>query len=218
MNNLKVNEVFYSIQGETSWVGYPTVFIRTSGCNLRCLYCDTAYAFYHGEIRSIDSLIKEVQSYPGKHVCVTGGEPLLQPSVHELMRRLCDGNYNVSLETNGSFDCTTVDSRVKKIIDVKTPGSGEGGSFNMKNLPQNMEFSVVNTEFKFVISSENDFYWAQNFAQNHQLFEQTQVFFSPAFGRIDAKWLASQILASKCPARLQTQLHKFIWSAHTRGV
>lgn len=218
MASLKINEVFYSIQGETSWVGFPTVFIRTSGCNLRCRYCDTTYAFYQGEVRSIESLVKEVQSHPAKYVCLTGGEPLLQPASLQLMKALCDLGYKVSLETGGSLDCTKVDSRVKKIIDVKTPDSGAADSFHMSNLPSNPDFSVVNTEFKFVICSENDFFWAQNFAEQNQLFERTEVLFSPAHQRVDAKWLASKILASKCPARLQTQLHKFIWSAHTRGV
>lgn len=216
--SLKINEIFHSIQGESSWVGYPTVFIRTSGCNLRCRYCDTTYAYYQGETRTITSILAEVESHGARHVCLTGGEPLLQPQSLELMRRLCDLGYQVSLETGGSIDCTGVDPRVKKIIDVKTPDSGAENSFHTANLPANPEFSVVNTEFKFVICSEKDFLWAENFAVENHLFEDTEVLYSPAHQRVDAKWLASKILSSKSPARLQTQLHKFIWSAHVRGV
>lgn len=215
---IKINEIFHSIQGETSWVGWPTVFVRTSGCNLRCRYCDTTYAYYEGAPRSVDSIIAEIQSHGAKYVCITGGEPLLQPDVHVLMHNLCDLGYKVSLETGGSLDCTTVDKRVKKIIDVKTPDSGAADSFNVKNLPSNPDFSIVNSEFKFVICSEKDFDWAENFARENQLFEHTEVLFSPAYQRIDAKWLAQKILSSKSDARLQTQQHKFIWSAHVRGV
>ena len=216
--SLKINEVFHSIQGETSWVGYPTVFVRTSGCNLRCRYCDTTYAYYQGENRSIDSLLKEIKGYGARYVCLTGGEPLLQSASIEFMKRLCDLDYNVSIETGGSLDTSAIDPRVKKIIDVKTPDSGAADSFHMANLPTNPGFSVVNSEFKFVICSEKDFFWAENFCFENQLFEHTEVLYSPAHQRVDAKWLASKILSSKSPARLQTQLHKFIWSAHVRGV
>jgi 7-carboxy-7-deazaguanine synthase len=216
--SLKINEIFYSIQGESSWVGHPTVFVRTSGCNLRCRYCDTTYAYYQGDLRSIDSIIEEIQSHGARHVCLTGGEPLLQSDSLELMKKLCDLDYKVSIETGGSLDCSSIDSRVKKIIDVKTPDSGAADSFHRSNLPSNPEFSIVNSEFKFVICSQEDFYWAENFARENQLFEHTEVLYSPAHQRVDAKWLASKILSSKSPARWQTQLHKFIWSAHVRGV
>lgn len=216
--SLKINEIFHSIQGESSWVGFPTVFVRTSGCNLRCRYCDTTYAYYQGDLRTLESVEAEIESFGCHYVCLTGGEPLLQPASLELMTRLCDRGYNVSLETGGSLPTTAVDTRVKKIIDVKTPDSGAADSFDQTNLPSNPQFSVVNTEFKFVICSEKDFFWAENFARENQLFEHTQVLFSPAHQRIDAKWLASKILSSKSSARLQTQLHKFIWSAHVRGV
>ena len=217
-STLKINEIFYSIQGESSWVGYPTVFVRTSGCNLRCKYCDTTYAYYQGATRTLESVIEEIQSHGARYVCLTGGEPLLQPAAFELMRKLCDLGLNVSLETGGSLDCTKVDPRVKKIIDVKTPDSGAANSFDRVNLPSNPQFSVVNSEFKFVICSDEDFHWSEKFALENQLFEHTQVLYSPAHQRVDAKWLASKILSSKSPARLQTQLHKFIWSAHVRGV
>ena len=163
---------------------------------------------------SFDEIISEVSSHPAKHVCVTGGEPLLQKEVLPLMSRLCDLGYLVSLETSGSLDCSGVDSRVKKIIDVKTPGSGEGNSF----LESNLQFADVNSEFKFVICSEEDFSWAENFSRKHDLFQRTQVLYSPAFRRIDEKWLAKKILTESSFARLQLQLHKYIWSPHDRGV
>lgn len=224
--SLKINEIFFSIQGESSWVGYPTVFVRTSGCNLRCRYCDTTYAYYEGSMKTVDEIVQTVRSYGAKHVCITGGEPLLQSDVHVLMKTLCDQGFKVSLETGGSLDCTAVDTRVKKIIDVKTPDSGAADSFNRKNLPAmptaDPEITDVNpefkTEFKFVICSKEDFEWAQNFAVENKFFDRSEVLFSPAHQRVDAKWLAEKILSSKSPARLQTQLHKFIWSAHVRGV
>lgn len=212
--DLKINEIFFSIQGESSWAGWPTVFVRTSGCNLRCQYCDTTYAYYRGEWQSLGQVLATIRSHPARHVCVTGGEPLLQPAVYQLMRDLCDQSYHVSLETSGSIDCEKVDARVKKIIDVKTPDSGEGQSFSSGNL----RFADVNSEFKFVICSESDFSWALDFARKHNLFERTNVFFSPAFQRVSEQWLAEKILSSGASARLQLQLHKYIWSPHARGV
>lgn len=211
---IKINEIFYSIQGESSYVGYPTVFVRTTACNLRCTYCDTTYAYYSGQPMSKDDIIKEIQKYPTKYVCVTGGEPLLQKEVFELMHELCNLGYKVSLETSGSLDCTPVDERVRKIIDVKTPGSGEGRSF----LEANLRFADVNTEFKFVICNEEDFFWAENFVRANNLFERTNVLYSPAFRRVDENWLAKKILSESSSARLQVQLHKYIWSPHSRGV
>jgi 7-carboxy-7-deazaguanine synthase len=211
---IKINEIFYSIQGESSYVGYPTVFVRLSGCNLRCGYCDTTYAYYSGQAMSEDEIVIEVQSHKAKYVCVTGGEPLMQKNVFALLKRLCDLGLNVSLETGGSIDCTPVDSRVKKIIDIKTPGSGEEKSFH----PANLQFSDVNTEYKFVICSEADFNWAENFSLSNNLFEKTNVLYSPAFRRISENWLAKKILSENSSARLQLQLHKYIWSPHSRGV
>lgn len=213
-NQLKINEIFYSIQGESSYAGYPTVFVRTSGCNLRCTYCDTAYAYYSGQVMSEDSIVSEVVRHRARYVCLTGGEPLMQKQSLSLMRRLCDLGLKVSLETGGSLDCHDVDSRVKKIIDVKTPDSGEGKSFFAGNL----RFADVNTEFKFVICSENDFIWAENFAAENDLFEKSNVLYSPAFKRVEEKWLAKKILSKNSPARLQLQLHKYIWFPHSRGV
>lgn len=211
---LKINEIFFSIQGESSYVGFPTVFVRTSGCNLRCGYCDTTYAYYSGKLMSEDEIVAEVSKYGARYVCVTGGEPLLQKNVPSLLTRLCDLGYEVSLETSGSIDCGAVDPRVKKIIDVKTPGSGEGSSF----LEANLRFADVNTEFKFVICSEEDFTWAENFSKKHGLFERSQVLYSPAFRRVSENWLAKKIISENSSARLQLQLHKYIWSPHSRGV
>lgn len=211
---IKINEIFFSIQGESSYVGYPTVFVRTSGCNLRCNYCDTTYAYYAGGMMSLDEIKKEILQYDSKYVCITGGEPLLQSEIFALMKDLCDLNLNVSLETSGSRDCSQVDSRVKKIIDVKTPDSAEGNSFDFNNL----KFADTNTEFKFVICSEEDFAWSESFAKDNHLFEKSNVLYSPAFEKIDEKWLAKKILSEKSSARLQLQLHKYIWSPNTRGV
>jgi len=211
---LKINEIFFSIQGESSWAGQPTVFVRTTGCNLRCTYCDTKYAYHEGQLRSLGEVIAEVRKQPTKFVCVTGGEPLLQSAVYDLMTRLCDLGYRVSLETAGEKNCARVDSRVKKIIDVKTPDSGEGGTFNLENL----RCADVNTEFKFVICSEKDFAWAENFARENKLFEKSNVLYSPSFDSVSERWLAEKILGAGSKARLQLQLHKYIWSRDMRGV
>ena len=213
-NELKINEIFFSIQGESSWVGYPTVFVRTSGCHLRCHYCDTKYAYHEGQHFSVDQVLARVAEYPSRYVCVTGGEPLLQPAIYELIRRLCDLDHRVSLETSGDKDCALVDARVKKIIDVKTPDSGEANSFHLANL----RFADVNTEFKFVICSEQDFGWAENFAHEKNLFEKSNVLYSPSFKSVTERWLAEKILEARSPARLQLQLHKYIWSPEARGV
>jgi 7-carboxy-7-deazaguanine synthase len=213
-STLKINEIFFSIQGESSWVGFPTVFVRTSGCHLRCTYCDTKYAYHEGRVMELDEIVREVQSYPAKHVCVTGGEPLLQSGSLDLMKRLVDLGFHVSLETSGDKDCSAVDPRVKKIIDVKTPDSGEPDRFAMSNL----KFADRETEFKFVIGSEKDFDWAEKFANENKLFEKSNVLYSPSFKIVSERWLAEKILSSHSRARLQLQLHKYIWPADTRGV
>lgn len=211
---LKINEIFFSIQGESSLVGQPTVFVRTSGCHLRCHYCDTTYAYYDGKKWTEDEIIAKVKSYPARFVCLTGGEPLLQQASLQLMSRLCDLNYRVSLETSGDLSCTEVDSRVLKVVDIKTPDSGEANRFDQENL----QLEPVNTEFKFVICSEKDFDWAEDFATKHALFKNFAVFYSPSFRVIEEKWLAKKILQSGSLARLQLQLHKYIWSPDLRGV
>ncbi len=211
---LKINEIFFSIQGESSWVGMPTVFVRLSGCHLRCTYCDTTHAYYEGSKLSIDDVVKKIDSFGARYVCVTGGEPLLQAEAFPLLKELCDRNYFVSLETSGDIYCGEVDLRVKKIIDVKTPDSGAPDAFDEKNL----EFANSFTEFKFVICSESDFLWAEEWSKRNLLFEKSNVLYSPSFRVVAEKWLAEKILESKSTARLQLQLHKYIWSPDLRGV
>jgi 7-carboxy-7-deazaguanine synthase len=211
---MKINEIFFSIQGESSYVGFPTVFVRTTACNLRCTYCDTKYSYFEGEEKSLQEILQVIRSHPTKHVCMTGGEPLLQKEVHTLMKTLCDENYFVSLETSGSKSCKDVDSRVKIILDVKTPDSGAADSF----LTENIGFANASTEFKFVICSEKDFFWAEKFCRDNNLFSRFAVLYSPSFEEIGAKWLAEKILSEKSSARLQLQLHKYIWSPTARGV
>jgi 7-carboxy-7-deazaguanine synthase len=211
---VKINEIFFSIQGESSWAGYPTVFVRTSGCHLRCTYCDTKYAYYEGTVIPQEEILNKVKSFPAHHVCITGGEPLLQPGVYKLLTSLCDLGYKVSLETSGDKDCARVDPRVKKIIDIKTPDSGEPDAFEMKNI----EYADSNTEYKFVICSERDFMWAEDFARKNKLFEKSNVLYSPSFNCVGERWLAEKILSHQSRARLQLQLHKYIWPSDARGV
>ena len=195
-------------------MGYPTVFVRTTGCNLRCTYCDTTYSYYDGEDIALEQVLKQIASYPTDYVCITGGEPLLQKEVHPLMKALCDNGCRVSLETSGSKSCKDVDSRVKMILDVKTPDSGAENSFDENNFL----FANASTEFKFVICSEKDLEWSENFCRQYDLFKKFTVLYSPSFGKIDPQWLAERILEKKSTVRLQLQLHKYIWSPETRGV
>jgi 7-carboxy-7-deazaguanine synthase len=211
---LKINEIFFSVQGESTYVGAPTVFVRTTACNLRCTYCDSVYSYYEGDFMPVEKVVEQVRSYGAKHVCVTGGEPLLQKESLELMRQLCDLGHAVSLETSGSKSCEHVDPRVKIILDVKTPDSGAANSF----LPANLQWAQPSTEFKFVICSEQDLEWSENFCRQHQIFEKYTVLYSPSFAKIEPRWLAEALLQKKSPARLQLQLHKYIWSPETRGV
>lgn len=211
---IKINEIFFSIQGESTTIGCPTVFVRTTACNLRCSYCDTKYSYYEGEDWSTDSLLQKIRSFPTKYVCITGGEPLLQKEILPLMTSLCDEGYLVSLETSGSRSCEGVDSRVRTILDVKTPDSGAANSFLMKNL----EIAPSNTEIKFVITSENDFYWSEKFCHENQLFDRFTVLYSPSHESISPRWLAEMIIEKGSKARCQLQLHKYIWPSETRGV
>lgn len=213
-NELKINEIFYSVQGESSYVGYPTVFVRTTACNLRCTYCDTKYSYYEGEMKSLEAILEVIASHKTKYVCITGGEPLLQKPIHALMTTLCDRGYRVSLETSGSKSTQLVDPRVKVILDVKTPDSGAADSFLMDNL----RLATPSTEFKFVVCSERDFEWAEEFCRQHDLFEKYVVLYSPSYGQIAERWLAEKILQKNSSARLQLQLHKYIWSPEKRGV
>lgn len=214
LKTIKINEIFFSIQGESSWAGYPTVFVRTSGCHLRCTYCDTTYAYHQGEAMTVELILAEIAKYPTHYVCLTGGEPLLQSASLDLMTLLCDRGYKVSLETSGDKTCAQVDPRVKKIIDVKTPDSGEPQAFCLDNL----EFADADTEFKFVICSEKDFSWAEEFSSGKRLFEKSNVLYSPSFKSVNERWLAERILSTQSRARLQLQMHKYIWPPNTRGV
>jgi 7-carboxy-7-deazaguanine synthase len=211
---IKINEIFFSIQGESSLAGHPTVFIRTSGCHLRCTYCDTTYAYYDGTQMTEDNILAKVAAYPTKYVCVTGGEPLLQKEVPALLVRLCDLGYFVSVETSGDLSCKNIDPRVLLVIDIKTPDSGEADKFHADNL----HLENVNHEFKFVICSEKDFFWSLEFIAKHNLNCQAPIFFSPAHGEVSPQWLAEKILSSGAKGRLQLQQHKYIWSPETRGV
>jgi 7-carboxy-7-deazaguanine synthase len=211
---IKINEIFHSIQGETTYVGNPTVFVRTTGCNLRCTYCDTKYSYHEGEFQGLEKILEKIDDFGAPYVCVTGGEPLLQKETLPLMKVLCDKGYKVSLETSGSKSCQGVDARVKIILDVKTPDSGAADSFLMENLECVNEL----TEFKFVICSERDFDWAEEFCRQHDLFKKFIVLYSPSFGQITERWLAENILQKKSSARLQLQLHKYIWNPDSRGV
>ena len=214
LKTIKINEIFFSIQGESSWAGYPTVFVRTSGCHLRCTYCDTTYAYHQGEAMTVELILAEIAKHPTRYVCLTGGEPLLQTASLDLMTLLCDRGYKVSLETSGDKTCSQVDARVKKIIDVKTPDSGEPQAFCLDNL----EFADADTEFKFVICSEKDFSWAEEFSSGKRLFEKSNVLYSPSFKSVSERWLAERILSTQSRARLQLQMHKYIWPPNTRGV
>jgi 7-carboxy-7-deazaguanine synthase len=211
---IKINEIFFSIQGESSFVGYPTVFVRTTGCHLRCTYCDTKYSYHEGALMEREQILTEIAKHPAKHVCITGGEPLLQKEVLKLMEELCDRGYNVSLETSGGKSIQGVDPRVHTILDVKTPTSGAAGSFML----QNISYINSKTEFKFVICSEEDFAWSEEFCRQHDLFGKYGVLYSPSFEEIKPRWLAEKILHERSPARLQLQLHKYIWNPETRGV
>lgn len=211
---IKINEIFYSIQGESSLAGWPTVFVRTTACNLRCTYCDTKYSYFEGQTMSLDQIIAEVKKYNATHVCVTGGEPLAQKNTLELMKALCDMGQTVSLETNGFYSVVEVDPRVIKVVDIKTPDSGEGESFNIVNL----EHLSQKDQLKFVICSQRDYDWAKNFLKVKRLNELCQVFLSPAFKDLSVKELAEKILEDSLPVRLQIQLHKYIWNPLQRGV
>lgn len=211
---IKINEIFYSIQGETTYTGLPTVFVRTTACNLRCTYCDTKYSYYEGSFQSQEDIFTEIEKHKTPYVCVTGGEPLLQKEILPFMKELCDRGYKVSLETSGSKNIKDVDPRVKIILDVKTPDSGAADSFFMENLV----YANANTEFKFVICSEKDFEWSEEFCRQHELSKKFVVLYSPSYGQVSERWLAENILLKNSTARLQLQLHKYIWLASTRGV
>lgn len=205
--SLRISEIFFSLQGETSRVGLPTVFVRLTGCPLRCTYCDTAYAFTGGQAMSLQSILQQVAQYSPRYITVTGGEPLAQKNSLLLMRALCDAGYEVSLETGGMLDVSGVDDRVSKVVDLKTPASGE----MEKNLLSNLERLNPQDEIKFVLCGEADYQWAKQMMAEHRLAERCDVLFSPAQGQLAPKELAEWILRDYLPVRLQVQLHKILW-------
>jgi 7-carboxy-7-deazaguanine synthase len=213
-DTLVINEIFYSVQGESSYAGLPCVFVRLTACNLRCSWCDTTYSFNEGKPMTIGDVVVRVLEYNCPLVEITGGEPLLQPNVFPLMARLCDLGKRVLLETSGSIDVSQVDPRVVKIMDLKCPGSGECD----KNVYENVRFLDKKDEVKFVIADQADYDWAKRTMVEHQLASVCTVLFSPVWEKLPLKALAEWIMADKLPVRLQTQWHKYIWGADARGV
>ncbi len=212
---LKVNEVYSSIQGESSWAGWPCVFVRLTACDLRCTYCDTAYAFYDGKKRLLADILAEVLALDCPMVEVTGGEPLLQKNVLPLMTQLCDAGKTVLIETSGAHDISKIDTRVHRIMDLKTPSSGECA----RNLWSNIEHLAKRDEVKFVIGSREDYEWSREQVRTHGLAEKCGcVLFSPIFGKIEPREIVDWIIADKLPVRFQLQMHKFIWPPMQRGV
>jgi 7-carboxy-7-deazaguanine synthase len=212
---LKINEIYPSVQGESTWAGLPCVFVRLTACDLRCTYCDTEYAFFEGKKRPLADITAEVLSHDIPLVEVTGGEPLLQRNVHPLMTSLCDAGRTVLIETSGAHDIGLIDSRVHRIMDLKTPGSGECA----RNLWSNIPLLEKRDEVKFVLGSREDYEWSREQIRIHALAERCgTVLFSPVFGRIEPREIVQWILEDKLPVRFQLQLHKFIWEPRARGV
>lgn len=204
---LKVTEIFYSLQGESRTVGWPTVFVRLTGCPLRCVWCDTEYAFHGGQWMDFDTILAHVAEYPTPHVTVTGGEPLAQRRCLGLLGRLCDAGYLVSLETSGALDLSGVDARVVKVMDLKPPGSGEVE----RNRWENLALLNPQDQVKFVIADRDDYDWSVEQLRRHRLNEQCEVLFSPVQDRMRPTRLADWILEDRLPLRFQLQLHKLLW-------
>jgi 7-carboxy-7-deazaguanine synthase len=207
MVSLRITEIFCSLQGESSLVGLPTVFVRLTGCPLRCGYCDTSYAFKGGETRALDTILEEVAAFGVEHVTVTGGEPLAQKDCSLLLVALCNAGYRVSLETSGALDIADVDKRVKRVMDIKTPSSGEVE----RNLWSNLELLTSADEVKFVIGDRDDYDWSKEILREHALVSRCSVLFSPAYEALEARMLANWIIADRLPVRFQIQLHKLLW-------
>lgn len=205
---LRITEIFASIQGESTWVGLPTVFVRLTGCPLRCSWCDTAYAFTGGENRSLDEVLAEIARHGLKHVCVTGGEPLSQKGCLPLLSALCDAGYAVSLETSGALDIGAADPRVSRIMDLKAPGSGEVE----RNLYDNIAHLKADDEVKIVLANADDYAWAKQQIATHRLAERCTVLLSPVAGELDPAQLAEWIVRDRLPVRFQLQLHKILWN------
>lgn len=207
MAQCRITEIFYSLQGESRTVGLPTVFVRLTGCPLRCGYCDTEYAFYGGEKMAITDIVEQVAGYNPRYVCVTGGEPLAQPNCIPLLTAICDLGVEVSLETSGAMDITRVDPRVVKVMDLKTPGSGE----ESKNRYSNIELLRQQDQLKFVICNREDYDWARTKLDEYQLTGRCEVLFSPIHGELKPADLADWIVEDNLPVRMQLQLHKYLW-------
>ena len=205
--SLRITEIFFSIQGETSKIGLPTVFIRLTGCPLRCQYCDTSYAFYGGEVMLFEDIIHRVTKFNCKDVCVTGGEPLAQANSKKLLKDLADLDFKVSLETGGSISLEGIDERVKIIMDIKTPDSGE----STKNRWENLELLKQSDELKIVICSREDYQWSKEIIEQYKISEKCQILFSPCAESIDPRDLAEWILTDQLPIRFQMQIHKILW-------
>lgn len=204
---LRITEIFYSLQGESNTVGVPTVFIRLTGCPLRCVYCDTAYAFTGGKKIDIADIIAQAEQYNTKYITITGGEPLAQPACLELITQLLDRGFIVSLETSGAIDVSAVDPRVVKVMDLKTPSSGELG----KNLYQNIHYLNQKDQVKFVIGNDEDYNWSKTTITEYALLDRCEILFSPVMGQQNPTELAEKILQDRLPVRFQIQLHKLLW-------
>ncbi len=208
MNSLRITEIFHSLQGESVTVGLPTVFVRLTGCPLRCNYCDTAYAFSGGQILEMDDILSKITAFDCTHVCVTGGEPLAQPGCIELLKRLCDAGKHVSIETSGARDISAIDSRVMIVMDLKTPDSSECE----KNLLSNLTHLKPSDQIKFVLCSREDYLWACNMITQHQLNKCAHILFSPSWGQLNPTMLANWIVEDHLHVRFQLQLHKILWN------
>lgn len=213
--NLKINEIYFSVQGESTWAGLPCVFVRLTACDLRCSYCDTEYAFYEGKKRTLEDILAETLSFDCPLVEITGGEPLLQKNVLPLMGALCDAGKTVLIETSGAHDISKIDPRVHRIMDLKTPSSGECA----RNLPENIGHLGAGDEVKCVIGSREDYEWSREQIRRHELAQKVRaVLLSPIFGKIEPRQIVEWMLEDKLPARFQLQMHKFIWEPRARGV
>ncbi|WP_084306201.1 7-carboxy-7-deazaguanine synthase QueE [Phytopseudomonas flavescens] len=208
-DTLRITEIFFSLQGETRTAGLPTVFVRLTGCPLRCQYCDTAYAFSGGDVMTLDAILEQVAGYRPRYVCVTGGEPLAQPNCMPLLERLCDAGFEVSLETSGALDVSRVDARVSKVVDLKTPGSAEVG----RNRYENIEYLQPRDQVKFVICSREDYDWSVSKIIQYGLADRVdELLFSPSHQEVSGRQLAEWVIADNLPVRMQLQLHKILWN------